>query len=151
MTTSTAAGAALTNYNVTFVPGTFIITRMTATVTAGNGAKVFGTPDGPITASASGFLVSDGITVSATRAAGENVGSYVTRTNTFLRAWHLHHHASGIEVNSELPGERDLHRLATHAMHGELCNGRWAERSAGRDLHEQHGRRHGHSNGNLCG
>ncbi len=78
VTTATAAGAALANYNVTFVPGSFIITRMTATVTAGNGAKVFGTPDGPITASASGFLASDGITVSATRAAGENVGSYVT-------------------------------------------------------------------------
>ena len=78
VTTATAAGAALANYNVTFVPGTFIITRMAATVTAGNGAKVFGTPDGPITASASGFLASDGITVSATRAAGENVGSYVT-------------------------------------------------------------------------
>jgi hypothetical protein len=77
VTTATAAGA-LANYNVTFVPGSFIITRMTATVTAGNGAKVFGAPDGPITASASGFLASDGITVSATRAAGENVGSYVT-------------------------------------------------------------------------
>jgi hypothetical protein len=78
VTTATAAGAALANYNVTFVPGSFTITRMAATVTAGSGAKVFGTPDGPITASASGFLAADGITVSATRAAGESVGSYVT-------------------------------------------------------------------------
>jgi len=78
VTTATAAGAALTNYNVTYVPGSFTITRAAATVTAGNGTKVFGTPDGPITASASGFLAADGITVSATRAAGENVGSYVT-------------------------------------------------------------------------
>jgi hypothetical protein len=78
VTTATAAGAALTNYNVTYVPGSFTITRAAATVTAGNGSKVFGTAEGPITASASGFVAADGITVSATRAAGENVGIYAT-------------------------------------------------------------------------
>jgi hypothetical protein len=69
---------AATNYTITFTSSTLDITPAAATVTAGNGTKVFGTPDGPITASASGFLATDGITVSATRAAGENVGSYVT-------------------------------------------------------------------------
>jgi hypothetical protein len=69
---------AATNYTITFTGNTLDITQAAATVTAGNGTKVFGTPDGPITASASGFLAADGITVSATRAPGENVGSYVT-------------------------------------------------------------------------
>jgi hypothetical protein len=67
-----------TNYTITFTSNTLDITPVAATVTAGNGSKVFGTPDGPISASASGFLAPDGITVSASRAAGENVGSYVT-------------------------------------------------------------------------
>jgi len=69
---------AATNYTITFTSNTFDITQAPATVTAANGTKVFGTADGSITASASGFLAADGITVSATRAAGENVGSYVT-------------------------------------------------------------------------
>jgi hypothetical protein len=69
---------ASTNYAITFTGSTLDITPAAATVTAGNGTKVFGTPDGLITASASGFLASDGITVTATRAAGESVGSYVT-------------------------------------------------------------------------
>jgi hypothetical protein len=69
---------AATNYTITFTSNTFDITQAPATVTAANGTKVFGTADGAITASASGFLAADGITVSATRAAGENVGSYVT-------------------------------------------------------------------------
>ena len=67
-----------TNYTITFSSNTLDITQAAATVTAGNGTKVFGSPDGPITASASGFLAADGITVSAARAAGENVGNYVT-------------------------------------------------------------------------
>jgi hypothetical protein len=69
---------AATNYTITFTSNTLDITQAVARVTAGNGTKVYGTPGGPITASASGFLAADGITVSATRAAGENVGSYVT-------------------------------------------------------------------------
>lgn len=69
---------AATNYTIAFTSNTLDITPAAATVTASSGTKVFGTPDGPITASSSGFLPADGITVSATRAAGENVGNYVT-------------------------------------------------------------------------
>src|SRR5207249_4781315 len=46
-TTATATGAALNNYTVTYVPGTFTITKgaATATVTAGGGTKTYGTTD----------------------------------------------------------------------------------------------------------
>ncbi len=43
VTTATATGAALSNYTVSYVPGTFSITPATATVTAGSGTKVYGT------------------------------------------------------------------------------------------------------------
>ncbi|MBW8866801.1 MAG: hypothetical protein JF610_05610 [Acidobacteria bacterium] len=77
-TTATATGAALSNYDVTFVGGTFTINTAAATVTAGDGSKVFGAADPLLTATATGFLAADGIVVSASRAAGENVGSYTT-------------------------------------------------------------------------
>ncbi len=161
VTTATAAGAALANYNVTFVPGTFTITRAAATVTAGNGAKVFGTPDGPITASASGFLAADGITVSATRAAGENVGSYVTTATaagaalanynvTFVPGSFIITPAAS-KVTVSCPASVTFTGSALTPCTANVCDGRWAERSAERVLHEQHGRRHGHSKRNLCG
>ena len=77
-THATASGATLANYTVTYVPGSFSITPASATVTAGGGTKVYGTADPAITATSTGFVAADGITVSATRAAGEAVGSYVT-------------------------------------------------------------------------
>jgi hypothetical protein len=77
-TTATAAGAALGNYDVTYNAGNLEITQATATVTAGNGAKVYGTPDPALQATATGFLPADGIAISATRDAGEPVGSYAT-------------------------------------------------------------------------
>ena len=43
----------------------------TATVTAGGGTKVYGAADPTIDATSNGFEAADGITVSATRAAGE--------------------------------------------------------------------------------
>ena len=45
MTTATATGAALSNYTVTYVAGTFSITPATATVTAASGTKGYGTAD----------------------------------------------------------------------------------------------------------
>ena len=69
---------AATNYSITLTSNTLDITPALAKVTAGNGTKTFGALDGPIPASATGFLASDGITVSATRAPGEKVGSYAT-------------------------------------------------------------------------
>ncbi len=58
------------NYTVSYVPGTFTITKATATVTAGSGTKVYGTADPALTATATGFTAADAatITLSATRA-----------------------------------------------------------------------------------
>ena len=42
-TTATATGTALSNYTVSDVPGSFSITKASATVTAGGGTKVYGT------------------------------------------------------------------------------------------------------------
>ena len=66
------------NYTLSFVGANFTITQAPATVTAGSGSKVYGTADTPIGASGSGFLPDDGITFTATRAAGENVATYAT-------------------------------------------------------------------------
>ena len=73
MTTATATGAALSNYTVTYVAGTFSITPATATVTAGSGTKAYGTADPALTATATGFTAADALTIAltATRAAGE--------------------------------------------------------------------------------
>jgi hypothetical protein len=65
------------NYALTFNPGTLTISKRAATVTAQNASKVFGAIDPPLTATGTGFLATDGITLSATRAAGTAVGTYV--------------------------------------------------------------------------
>ncbi len=77
--TPLATGGNVANYAITYVNGTFTITAKPATVTAANGTKVYGASDPTLTASESGFLAGDtaGITLTATRAAGENVGPYV--------------------------------------------------------------------------
>ena len=74
------AGTDAGNYSLTATAAstTANITPKPATVTAGGGTKGHGTPDPAISASATGFLPADGVTVSATRAVGESVGSYVT-------------------------------------------------------------------------
>src|ERR1019366_5113444 len=80
-TTATAVGAVLSNYNVSYVAGNFSITQATATVTAGNGTKVYGKPDPALSATtAVGFTAADAptITLNSTRAAGESVGNYAT-------------------------------------------------------------------------
>jgi hypothetical protein len=65
------------NYAITFKPANFTITKRDATVTAQDKSKIFGQADPPLTATGSGFLSSDAITLSATRAAGTAVGTYV--------------------------------------------------------------------------
>src|SRR5438094_2456805 len=78
--TATGAGAGLGNYTVTFVAGSFSITKAAATVTAGGGTKAYGTADRALNATATGFTAADALTIAltATRAPGETVGSYVT-------------------------------------------------------------------------
>jgi VCBS repeat-containing protein len=70
----------LSNYTVTYVAGTFSITKAAATVTAPDKTKAYGAADPALTATATGFTAADAatITVSATRASGEAVGSYAT-------------------------------------------------------------------------
>ena len=81
-TTATATGAALSNYNVSFVAGAFTITKKAATVTAGSGTKVYGTAVDPAlsAATASGFTAADApaMALSSTRASGEAAGNYAT-------------------------------------------------------------------------
>src|SRR5439155_3539509 len=65
---------------VTYVVGTFNITKAAATVTAHDGTKMYGTADPALSATQAGFTAADALTIAltATRAAGEAVGSYVT-------------------------------------------------------------------------
>src|SRR5439155_15910 len=79
-TTATATGAALSNYTVTYVPGTFTITKAAAIVNAPDATKPYGAADPVLTATATGFTAADAatITLSATRASGEAVGTYAT-------------------------------------------------------------------------
>jgi hypothetical protein len=76
--TPSATGAALANYSVTYTPATFTINKATATVTATASSKTYGSADPTLTATESGFTAADAATVmlSATRAPGENVGTY---------------------------------------------------------------------------
>src|SRR5260221_10363949 len=48
--TPAAAGAALSNYTVTYVPGTFAISQAAATVTAADHGKTYGGTDPTLTA-----------------------------------------------------------------------------------------------------
>src|SRR5947199_4342791 len=79
-TTATTTGAALSNYTVTYVPGAFTITKAAATVTAHDETKTYGAADPALTATAMGFTTADAaiITVNATRASEEAVGTYPT-------------------------------------------------------------------------
>src|SRR5437867_12721812 len=79
MITPSDDGAALTNYDMSYVNGTFTISKKDATVTAHDAGKIYGSSDPGLTASESGFTAADGatITLSATRASGEAVGTYV--------------------------------------------------------------------------
>ena len=80
VTTPTVTGVGAANYDITYNPRTFTITPKAATVTAGSGTKVYGTPDPALTTSASGISAADlvGATLTTTRTAGQTVGSYVT-------------------------------------------------------------------------
>src|SRR5436309_7624820 len=83
VTTATATGAALSNYSVTYVAGSFSITKAHATVTAAGGTNAYGTTDPALSATATGFTAADALTIalSETRSPGEAVGSYVTTAN----------------------------------------------------------------------
>ena len=77
--TITATGEAEQgNYNLTYAPGVFTITRATVTVTPDGIEKTYGSADPTLTASVDGLLNEDDeITYTVTREEGENVGNYV--------------------------------------------------------------------------
>jgi hypothetical protein len=76
---SYAVTATITDVNHTgSAADTLVVGTASATATAGSGTKVYGAADPALTATSSGFIAADGIIVSASRAAGENVGSYAT-------------------------------------------------------------------------
>ncbi len=64
------------NYNVTYLPATFTITRASATVTADDKDKVVGGNDPALTATVTGLVNGDVLSYTLTRASGEAVGTY---------------------------------------------------------------------------
>jgi len=54
----------------------FTIARRAAAVTPAAASKVYGTVDPPLTGTLTGFIATDGIVATYTRAAGESVGTY---------------------------------------------------------------------------
>ncbi len=63
----------LSNYAITYNTANFTITTKTASVTPGANTKVYGSADPALTGTLSGFLMSDAVTASYSRAAGETV------------------------------------------------------------------------------
>lgn len=75
--TVSQSDGANSNYDISFVPGTFSITRKSVTVTADNASKVYGAEEpASFTATVEGLVGNDSIDYSVTRAIGEDVGEY---------------------------------------------------------------------------
>uniref|UniRef100_UPI001BFC8773 MBG domain-containing protein n=1 Tax=Echinicola shivajiensis TaxID=1035916 RepID=UPI001BFC8773 len=77
----TASGYTSSNYTISYTDGNMEITQAALTVTADDQSKVYGATDPSLTVSYSGFVNSDdatslGGTLSVSRAAGEDVGTY---------------------------------------------------------------------------
>lgn len=69
------------NYNITYIGATLTINKKTLTITADDKSKVYGGADPAFTVNYTGFITGEdesslGGTLSLTRAAGENVGTY---------------------------------------------------------------------------
>ena len=64
------------NYNVTYLPATFTITRASATVKADDKDKVVGGNDPTLTATVTGLVNGDVLSYTLTREDGEDVGTY---------------------------------------------------------------------------
>jgi len=86
---TSSASSAVNNYTITYLPGRLTILQIPATLKVKDATKVYGTPDPTAwDYTSDGFTDKDKtfITVGATRAPGENVGTYTitpfaTRTN----------------------------------------------------------------------
>ena len=65
--------SALSNYSITYNTGAFTIAKANASVTPNSATKVYGTPDPALTGVLAGFLPSDNVTGTYSRAPGETV------------------------------------------------------------------------------
>jgi hypothetical protein len=72
-TASDSGTGRLNNYDVTYLTGTFTITRKAASVTPNAASKTYGGTDPTLTGTLTGFLVGDGVAASYSRTAGETV------------------------------------------------------------------------------
>jgi len=73
------------NYDIAFTGSSFAITPAALSVTANTAGKVYGSADGALTWTATGFVAGDGagvVTGALTRTAGENVGTYAITRGT---------------------------------------------------------------------
>ena len=76
------------NYTLTYVGADLTITQRAASVTPNSASKHYGESDPLLTGTLSGFLAADGVT--ATRAPGETVGTYLIAPLASARQ--LQHH-----------------------------------------------------------
>ena len=65
-----------TNYDLTFIGAVLTINKRPASVTPNAASKTYGTADPAFTGTLTSFLVSDGVTATYDRTAGESVGTY---------------------------------------------------------------------------
>ena len=73
----TVSGAAeQSNYEVSFVSGSYTIAPAPVTVTADSLSKIYGEPDGPLSATVSGLVGGGSVIYTLAREAGEDAGSY---------------------------------------------------------------------------
>src|SRR5439155_569143 len=68
--------AVLGNYHVTYSTSNFTINKKDATLATDDKSKTYGSADPALTGTLTGFLATDGVTASYSRAAGEPVGTY---------------------------------------------------------------------------
>ena len=84
---SAAQGTGLSNYTIAYNNGALTVNRATASVTANVANKTYGAADPTLNGALSGFLASDNVTASYSRAAGETVaGSPYTISATLSPA-----------------------------------------------------------------
>jgi uncharacterized protein YjdB len=88
--------------------GSFVIGPAAATVTANAATKVFGSADPTLTASETGFTAPDAATIvlSATRAAGENVGTYTitpSATGTATSNYNITYQSATFTITQATP------------------------------------------------
>jgi hypothetical protein len=107
--TPAATGAAISNYTVTYVAGTFTITRAPASVTPNPASKSYGNPDPVFTGTLTGFLAADGVTATYGRVAGETVaGSPYTINATLSPAgvlgnYNITYNTAAFTINKATP------------------------------------------------